>query len=238
MVFTNYLDLFAFRRAEMTKLFYRVFSISRSFPYTQTLIIRREKYMKTLINLLPAVLLFIFLFLEPAFAGGPPIQWQKTFGGTGGDSAHSVQQTHDGGYIITGSTSSFGPGDPNVYLIKTDPNGNSQWQKTFGESNYTDRAYSAQQTADGGYVIAGYTNSYGAGWSDVYLIKICSDGTLSADFNCNGTVYYEDLAILADEWLQPPVMLSADIFPESGDNIVNAFDFAALAQDWLQSTIP
>lgn len=166
-------------------------------------------------------------------------KWQKTFGGSDYDTAYSVQQTTDGGYIIAGHAgaieAAFG-GD--VYLIKTDPNGNSQWQKTFGQSNYTDMAYSARQTLDGGYIIAGYTHSYGAGRSDVYLIKLCHDGTLSADFNCNGTVYYEDLAILADEWLRPPVMLSADIFPESGDGIVNGFDFAALANLWLQSTIP
>lgn len=167
------------------------------------------------------------------------LNWQNTFGGSDYDMAYSVQQTSDGGYIIAGcagAIESSRGGD--FYLIKTDPNGNDQWQKTFGESNYTDRAYSARQTLDGGYIIAGYTRSYGAGRSDVYLIKLCPDGTMSADFNCDGTVYYEDLAILTDEWLQPPVMLSADIFPESGDGIVNGFDFAALARDWLQSTIP
>jgi len=163
-------------------------------------------------------------------------QWQKTFGGSNWDVGLSVQQTSDGGYIIAGCTTS-GVRE-NVYFIKTDPNGNSQWQNTFGQSNYIDRAYSAQQTSDGGYIIAGYTYSYGAGNNDVYLIKLCSDGTLSADFNCNGTVYYEDLEILLAQWLQPPDILSADIFPESGDGIVNGFDFAALANLWLQITIP
>jgi hypothetical protein len=166
--------------------------------------------------------------------------WQKTFGGSELDCAYSVQQTTDGGYIIAGlagavSSSPIRGGD--VYLIKTDPNGDSQWQNTFGGSD-DDRAYSAQQTSDGGYIIAGLTKSYGAGGNDVYLIKLCTDGTLSADFNCNGTVYYEDLEILLTQWLQPPDILSADIYPELGDGIVNGFDFAALANDWLQSTIP
>lgn len=168
-------------------------------------------------------------------------QWQNTFGGSDYDMAYSVQQTSDGGYIVSGLAGAINSSPirgADVYIIKTDPNGNSLWQKTFGESNYTDIAYSAQQTADGGYVITGYTHSYGAGRSDVYLIKLCPDGTMSADFNCDGTVYYEDLDILASEWLQPPVMLSTDIFPEFGDGIVNGFDFAAFAKDWLQTTIP
>jgi hypothetical protein len=166
------------------------------------------------------------------------MQWQKTFGGSAGDYGCSVQQTADGGYIIAGITDSFGTVWDDVYLVKTDPNGNSRWQKTLGESNYIDRAFSARQTSDGGFIIAGFTFSYGAGWSDVYLIKVCSDGTLSADFNCNGTVYFEDLAVLIDQWLQPPDILSADIFPELGDGIVNGFDFAALTNDWLQTSSP
>ena len=164
-------------------------------------------------------------------------QWQRTFGGPNYEDGYSVQQTSDGGYIIAGSTDSYGAEYTNIYLIKTDPNGDSEWQKTFG-GNLGESGYSVQQTSDGGYIIAGLTDSYGAGNWDVYLIKLCPDGTLSADFNCDGTVYYEDLDILASEWLQPPVMLFTDIAPELGDGIVNGFDFAALANYWLQTTIP
>jgi hypothetical protein len=165
------------------------------------------------------------------------MQWQKTFDESVFEVGYSVQQTTDDGYIIAGFTTFHLPSEDSVYLIKTDPNGNKKWQKTFGGYD-SDMGSSVQQTFDGGYIIAGFTHSYGAGSSDVYLIKLCPDGTLSADFNCNGTVYYEDLEVLVDQWLQPPVMLSADIFPESGDSIVNAFDFAALANDWLQTTLP
>jgi hypothetical protein len=104
------------------------------------------------------------------------IQWQKTYGGKSWDWGYSFQQTVDGGYIIVGETNSFGISD--VYLIKTDPNGNLQWQKTFGSGNKQDRGNSVRQTSDGGYIIAGQTVYYGARNDDVYLIKTDSAGNL------------------------------------------------------------
>jgi len=101
--------------------------------------------------------------------------WTKTFGGTEKDYGRSVQQTADGGYIIAGYTESYGAGGYDVWLIKTEANGNTLWTKTFGGTD-EDKAYSVQQTADGGYIIAGYTASYGAGRYDVYLIKTGADG--------------------------------------------------------------
>lgn len=104
-----------------------------------------------------------------------PIVWQETFGGNGGDFGDSVQQTSDGGYIIAGFTDSWGAGNGDVYLIKTDVEGNELWFKTFGGKS-TDWAKSVRQTTDGGYIITGATESYGAGDFDIYLVKTDAKG--------------------------------------------------------------
>jgi hypothetical protein len=113
-------------------------------------------------------------------------QWQQYFGGDDADRAYSVQQTTDGGYILTGYTDSFGAGLYDMLLIKTDSLGNSEWLKTFGGSG-RDYGQSVQQTVDGGYIVVGYTLSYGAGGDDLWLVKADMNGNLEWNITYGGS---------------------------------------------------
>ena len=103
------------------------------------------------------------------------LQWTKTIGGPGGEVGFSLIQTSDGGYAIAGYTNSFGAGDWDFYVVKLDANGNLQWTKTTGAKK-EDLGLSLIQTSDGGYAIAGFTNSFGAGETDFYVVKLDKNG--------------------------------------------------------------
>lgn len=96
--------------------------------------------------------------------------WTRAIGGASGDWGSAVRRTSDGGYIVVGTTYSFGAGGADVYLIKTDVNGNTLWTKTFGGAS-TDFGYSVEQTTDSGYIIAAWTESFGSGYADVWLVR-------------------------------------------------------------------
>jgi hypothetical protein len=126
------------------------------------------------------------LLLKIVFDGN--MVWRNYFGGPGDDRGYSVQATGTDGYIITGYAESEPNDGPNaagekltsnggrdVYLIKTDELGNQQWAKLIGGGG-NDEGHSVQ-LRDGGYMISGYTESYGNGQNDVYIIKIKTDGT-------------------------------------------------------------
>ncbi|MFH1010680.1 MAG: T9SS type A sorting domain-containing protein [bacterium] len=112
--------------------------------------------------------------------------WSRTFGGSDDDVCTSVQQTTDGGYILGGMTMSYGAGECDFWLVKTDANGDSLWSRTFGGSS-NDICWSVQQTTDGGYILGGGTNSYGAGECDFWLVKTDAGGTQLWDTTFGGS---------------------------------------------------
>jgi hypothetical protein len=117
------------------------------------------------------------------------VQWVKAVGGTDNDGLNSVKQTADGGYICAGYTSSndgdvsgnHGGSDP--WLVKLGTNGAIQWQKCFG-GTADDGFSSAQQTSDGGYVAAGWTESKNGdvsgnhGSRDAWVVKTDASGNI------------------------------------------------------------
>ena len=101
--------------------------------------------------------------------------WSRTYGGSRREEGFSVRQAMDGGFIIAGRTDSFGKGNEDVWLIKTDADGNEIWSRTYGGSR-REEGFSVRQAMDGGFIIAGRTNSFGKGNDDVYLIKTDATG--------------------------------------------------------------
>src|SRR5262249_49744603 len=103
--------------------------------------------------------------------------WQKSYGGSASDGAGAVRQTPDGGYVVAGYTRSYGAGQFDAWGIKLDADGNVTWQKTDGGTGF-DFASDVQPTADGGYIVAGSTTSFGAGSDDAWVLKLDANGNV------------------------------------------------------------
>ena len=106
--------------------------------------------------------------------------WSKTFGGANGESAAAVRETLDGGYVVLGTTGSFGSGYSSLYAVRTDSLGDTLWTAAYGGES-ADFGYAVEVSPDGGFVFAGATASYGAGYSDMYVVKTDPQGTVEWD---------------------------------------------------------
>ena len=123
------------------------------------------------------------------------IQWSRIIGGTGNDIGLSLVQTTDSGYAVSGETTSFGAGGNDAFIVKLDRNGNLQWIKTFGGAD-EDYGESIKQTLDGGYILGGYTDSYGAGDFDVYILKLDAAGSIQWSKTIGGPGYDYALSVI------------------------------------------
>jgi len=120
---------------------------------------------------IPAILLFLCIFSSDNVFPG----WFKHYGGTSQDFGLCVDQTSDGGYIMAGYSESYTYGDDDFAIYKLDSSGNKVWFKHYGGTS-DDIGHSIQQTSDGGYIVAGDTNSYTYGGSDSAIYKLNSSG--------------------------------------------------------------
>jgi hypothetical protein len=135
--------------------------------------------------------------------------WDKTYGGSSFDSANSIQQTSDGGFIVAGRTNSSNNGDVtdsnnggyDFWILKLNSDGTKAWDKSYGGSG-NDFAFSVQQTSDGGFIVAGYTDSSDGditdgniGGNDIWILKLNNDGTKAWDKSYGGSGYDEAKSI-------------------------------------------
>ncbi|MDD5067061.1 MAG: hypothetical protein PHF84_08445 [bacterium] len=106
------------------------------------------------------------------------VTWEKLYGRPGNDMAYSVRQTRDSSYIIAGSTEARPGFSTDFWIIKLDANGNFLWEKIYGGKSY-EEAYCIQQTAEGGYIAAGSTQSKGEGGFDLWVLKLDQSGMIT-----------------------------------------------------------
>lgn len=142
----------------------------------------REKTLSFI--LLFTILIGVFSVLLPNRAAAGAIfvpKWEKAFGGMGDEEAQSIVNASDGGYLVGGTTTSFGEGNRDFWVVKVDESGDMEWNQTYRGSG-DDWLRSVLAASDGGYVLAGFTTSWGAGDKDVFVVKIDSTGTVEWNF--------------------------------------------------------
>jgi hypothetical protein len=192
--------------------------------------------MKKTLFILGVVLLQLNCFSQPT------IQWQKSLGGSSDDYGFNVQQTADGGYIVAGMTNSTdgdlsgNHGDYDYWIVKMSNTGMIQWQKTLGGSAY-DVAFSIQQTADGGYIVGGETNSIDGditinhGDYDCWIIKLNATGKIQWQKTFGGA--FEDVALSVQQTTDGGYILAGYTGSTDGDVTSNqgGFDYWVIKLD-------
>ncbi|MBL7942421.1 MAG: hypothetical protein JNM00_06630, partial [Flavobacteriales bacterium] len=124
--------------------------------------------------------------------------WTRTYDFGNLDYGNALQMTNDGGFIIAGRTFTGTVNYDDVLLMKVGADGSFEWAKAYGGGEQ-DQANAVRQTSDGGFIVAGYTTSYGAGLPDIYLVKTSANGDLEWTKTYGGTVTDEAYDVWQNE---------------------------------------
>ncbi len=137
----------------------------------------------TMMTLLLSSMVMVAFNIQAAVSPEPPeTEWEWTYGDVGQDQLSCVIQCSDGGYVLAGSTWSFGAGGVDMWMAKIDSARNIMWSRPYGDAGHDGLGlHGCVKTMDGGYALAGYTESYGAGGRDVWLVKTDADGNMEWD---------------------------------------------------------
>jgi hypothetical protein len=165
------------------------------------------------------------------------LEWEATYGGAMADQGFSVRPVPDGGYLIAGTTASFGSGKFDGIAIRTNPIGTVEWQRTYGGTKSDYCYYSV--TDNNAWVLIGHTFSYGAGGSDVFINKITADGATSVDDN-DEPLLPEDF-ILSQNYPNP-FNLSTTIeftLAQRGDVVLTVYNILGqTVREWRFGEVP
>jgi len=112
-----------------------------------------------------------------AFSQALPVVWDNTYGGAEGDGANSIVALADGGFAVVGDTNSKGAGKGDMWVLRLDEAGNVVWDHAYGGAEW-DIASSIVALADGGFAVAGSTNSKGAGDGDMWVLRLDEAGNV------------------------------------------------------------
>lgn len=186
------------------------------------------------------IYLFFLLLAQFGFSQTPTVEWQKCLGGTSYELAKSIQSTTDGGYIIAGSAYSANGdvvgnhGAYDAWIVKLSSNGTLEWQKALGGTS-DDYANSIRQTTDGGYVVAGYTNSINGdvsgnhGSNDLWVVKLSNSGLIEWQKALGGTS--SELANSIQQTADGGYIVAGYTFSSNGD--VTGFHGGFVTDVWI-----
>lgn len=187
-------------------------------------------------------ILFAILISINSLAQSPNIQWQKTFGGTDYETAACIQQTSDDGYIVAGNTVSNdgdvseNHGENDVWVVKLNAEGVIVWKKTLGGTD-SEYANSIQQTSDGGYIIAGNTESndgdvsgnHSVNFDDFWIVKLNASGTIVWQKTMGGTDH--DRAASIQQTIDGGYIIAGNTSSNNGD--VTGYHGTSFLDGWV-----